>query len=76
MRAKLCDMENAEIEIVEPSNDKVASVSGLILAKYFEALAAVEGFEKISERLKAVVDEKGVGNEVAIRAAIFDEEAP
>jgi len=50
---------------------KVATVAGTILNEYFDALGAIDGFDKIATSLRETVADKGVSNEAAIRAAIF-----
>ena len=60
----------------DPADEpKVASVSGKILEQYFVTLGATEGFEVIASRLRNAVATKGPSNEIAVRAALFDNDA-
>lgn len=69
-------MAAPEIENGEETLDKVTSVAAKILQDYFAALEKIEGYGTVADRLRKAVANKGVGNEVAIRAAIFDDSAP
>ena len=69
-------MGNFPTDASEESLGKITTVAGSILDQYFDALEKVEGYEKVAERLRRAVAEKGVGNEAAIKAALFDDSTP
>jgi hypothetical protein len=62
---------------IEPKQQESAtSVSDSILKQFFAELAKQKDMASVSERLEATVLGKRTFSEAAIRAALFEEDAP
>ena len=59
----------------DASRSGVPTVAGAVLAEFFDALKAVDGFTEAAPKLRALVLDDGVFAEAVIRAALFGDTA-